>query len=188
MAEISQEMVKQMKPFEGPIPGQSLTNPVESNHPWQKPPKFVTVKDSLDNVFSNLMQKEKLLALVEMLSEGTYDVVTVTQVLLEKGWRDGKWDTQLMLLLAEPVMIIIMAIAEKAGIRDYEIFEGDNQELDEEEADKFTKDISKDMKQKMTFKGMEMPPVKKESVSPEILEAIESSEIPQASLLNKPAT
>jgi hypothetical protein len=184
--DINQDVVAMVKPFEGPVPGQSLTNP-PGNYAWEKPPEFVTVKDALDDIYISLIQKEKLLALVEILAEGAYDIITVAQMLLEKGWRDGKWNTELMLLLAEPTIIIIMAIAERAGIGDYEIYQGENQELDEEDADQFVKDVAKDINQDMTFKGMKMPPVKKESVPTEILESIETAEIPKASLLQKPA-
>ncbi len=184
--DVNQNIVGMVKPFEGPVPGQSLTNP-PGNYAWEKPPEHVTVKDALDDIYSMFMQKDRLLALVEILAEGTYDIITVTQMVLEQGWRNGKWNTELMLLLAEPTMIIIMAIAEKSGIGNYEIYEGENQELDEDEADQFQKDVAKDIKQHMTFKGMEMPPVKKESVPAKILEDIETAEIPKASLLQKPA-
>ena len=173
--DINQDVVAMVKPFEGPVPGQSLTNS-PGNYAWEKPPEFVTVKDALDDIYISLIQKEKLLALVEILAEGAYDIITVAQMLLEKGWRDGKWNTELMLLLAEPTIIIIMAI-----------YQGENQELDEEDADQFVKDVAKDVNQDMTFKGMQMPPVKKESVPTEILEGIEEAEIPKASLLQKPA-
>lgn len=186
MQDLNLEVVEMVNPFSKPIPGQSLTNAPEGNYPWEKPPQFVTVADAIEDIYVDLMDKEKLVALVQIMAEGAYDIVTLAQIILEKGWRDGKWNTELMMLLAEPTMIILMAIAEKAGIGDYEIFEGENQELDEEEADQFVKDVARDVKQDVMFKNIKIPPAKKESVPSEILEEIETAEIPQPSLLERP--
>ena len=187
MAAVNQEIVNMVRPFEKATPGQSLTNPPDTNYAWERPPEFVTVVDALEDLYVSLMEKERLVALVEIMAEGSYDIITLTQIILEKGWRDGKWNTELMLLLAEPTMIMLMAIAERAGIRDYEIFEGENQELDEEEAEEFQKEVGRDIKQDAMFKGIKMPPVQKESVPEEILQNIETAEIPQSSLLERPA-
>jgi hypothetical protein len=186
MPEIDLDLVKMVDPFNKPIPGQSLTNGDETQYAWDKPPKFVTVKDALDDIFYGLMERERLLSLVSIMSEGVFDIATMAQIVLEKGWRDGKWNTELLLLLAEPVMIIIMAISEKAGIRDYDIYEGERDELSDEDQKLMAADITKGLKNKTKFKGMDMPPVSKESVPAPILEGIEEAEIPQASLLEKP--
>jgi hypothetical protein len=83
-------------------------------------------------------------------------------------------------------MIILMAISEKAGIRDYDIYEGERDELSDEDQKLMAADITKGLKNNTKFKGMDMPPVSKESVPAPILEGIEEAEIPQASLLEKP--
>ena len=186
MPEIDLDLVKMVDPFNKPIPGQSLTNGDETQHAWDKPPKFVTVKDALDDIFYGLMERERLISLVSIMAEGIFDITTMAQIVLEKGWRDGKWNTELLLLLAEPVMIILMAISEKAGIRDYDIYEGERDELSDEQQKLLSRGLSEGMKNKTKFKGMDMPPVSKESVPAPILEGIEEAEIPQASLLEKP--
>jgi hypothetical protein len=186
MAEIDLDLVKMVDPFRKPIPGQSLTNGEETQYPWDKPPKYVTVKDALDDIFYGLMEEERLVSLVSIMSEGVFDIATMAQIVLEKGWRDGKWNSELLLLLAEPVMIILMAISEKAGIRDYDIYEGERDELSGEDQKLMAADITKGLQNKIKFKGMDMPPITKESVPTPILEEIKDAEIPQASLLEKP--
>ena len=74
--------------------------------------------------------------------------------MLEKGWREGKWKSDLMLLLAEPLMVILMAISERAEIRDYELFDGENNEVDDEEEIAITKDLRESMKDATIFNGI----------------------------------
>ena len=98
--------------------------------------------------------------------------------MLEKGWREGKWKSDLMLMLAEPLMVIIMAISERAEIRDYELYAGENEELENEEETQITRDLKNSMEEAAMLKGMEIPSIKKESVPVEALEKIKEAPIP----------
>ena len=76
-----------------------------------------------------------------------------------------------------------MAISERAGIGDYEIYDGERQELDEDEQLALTKDVTTGLNQHLTFKGMEGSIIEKGSVPSELLEKIQETPIQQESLL-----
>jgi hypothetical protein len=110
-----------------PIPGMSLTNDPESPAPFEGPPEFTKKKDALEAIFSGLIEETTYTQLIEALANGI-PVISVVQVLLYEGFKQGKWNPDLFLLLIEPTAYIIMALAERAGV-DFVI---DNEDDDEE--------------------------------------------------------
>ena len=93
-----------------------------------------------------------------------------------------------MLLLAEPLMVILMALAERAGIHDYEIYKDEFSEMSEEEQMELANDVINSYKEEVNFRGLRSnKPLDVRSVSSDVLEQIEEAEIPQAeSLMAKP--
>ena len=129
----------------------------------------------------------KFTNLIQLLASKRFSIATLAQIMLEKGWREGKWKSDLMLLLAEPLMVILMAISERAEIRDYELYDGENDEVDDEEEIAITKDLRDSMKEATFFNGISIPPVRKESVPEGVLEQIKEMPVPkQESLLAAP--
>lgn len=98
-----------------PIPGMSLTNDPESPAPFEGPPEFTKKKDALEAIFSGLIEENTYVQLIEALSNGI-PVINVVQVILYEGFKQGKWNPDLFLLLIEPTAYIIMALAERAGV------------------------------------------------------------------------
>tara|TARA_A100001201_G_scaffold142479_1_gene140796 strand:+ start:420 stop:1028 length:609 start_codon:yes stop_codon:yes gene_type:complete len=184
--EISDKAVDLVSPFNRPIPGQSLTNDPDTSYPWESPPEYVTVEDALDYLVEHMFQKEQFISLIQILNDKTLAITNIAQIILEKGWRSGKWKSDLMMLLAEPLMVILMAVSERAGIHDYEIYEGESSELDLEDELQVSKDVESAYNEQMLFRGMPMPPVKKESVPEEVLEKIEDMPIPKVDSLLAP--
>ena len=184
---IDENATEIVSPFNRPIPGQSLTNDPATPYPWDTPPEMVSVQDGIDYFIETLLQKEALVSLVQILASGAYTISEIAQIMLEKGWREGKWKSDLMLMLAEPLMVIIMAISERAEIRDYELYDGENNEVDDEEEIAITKDLRDSMKEDTFFRGISIPPVRKESVPEGVLEQIKEMPVPkQESLLAAP--
>ena len=186
---ISQEILKVVDPFDRPIPGQSLTNSVDNPYPWEGPPEFTKVDEAIDAIVTNLLTEEgKLLSVIEVLGSGEVPVSAVAQIILENGFRKGKFNPDLMLLLAEPLMIILMALAERAGIHDYEIYKDEFSEMSEEEQIELANDVINSYKEEVNFRGLRTDkPIDVRSVSPTVLEKIEEAEIPQAeSLMARP--
>jgi hypothetical protein len=94
------------------------------------------------------------------------------------GFREGKFNPDLMMMLMEPLMYLLMALAEKAGV-EYRIDDEDDDEDDslfEEKA----KNISETVKQ-----SINTGKVPSGVLPTNIVEQIENLEIPQQSLLSK---
>ena len=101
--------------FEGPTPGQSLTNSPNNPYPWEKAPEITSVKVATEQIFFDLLKEDNLTTVATLMSQRT-PVADIANLLLTAGFQKGKWNPDLMLLLMEPTMYMLMAIAEKAGI------------------------------------------------------------------------
>ena len=182
---IAVDMVGKVNPFSKPIPGQSLTNDPGEPYAWEKPPQYTTVNSALNSIISGLFEEEERLAsLIQVLASGNMDIASIAQLMLEQGFRAGKWNPDMMLLLAEPLMVVLMALAERADIRNYEIYDGENDELDEEDEKELLQKNKEFLHNSQIF-GVAMPPITKKSVPDEILETIEQADIPKVSLMEK---
>ena len=115
MAELDQQALEEHNPFQGPIPGQSLTNSPDAQQPWEQPPKMTSIKEATEKMFLEILKEENLEAIVNLLDDGM-SVAKVTEMLLFIGFTKGEFNPDLMMLLAEPTMYMILAVAEGAGI------------------------------------------------------------------------
>ena len=187
---LSQETMELVDPFSKPIPGQSLTNDPDNPYPWESPPEFVNVNTAIDSIVMNMLgDEEKLANIIEVLASGEIPIAGIAQIILEDGFRKGKYNPDLMLLLAEPLMVVLMALAERAGIRDYEIYQGEGSELSGEEQAELANDVINSYKEEVNFRGLRTGNnIDVRSVPEEVLERIEEADIPaQPSLMERPA-
>lgn len=187
---LSQETMELVDPFSKPVPGQSLTNDPDNPYPWESPPEFVNVNTAIDSIVMNMLgDEEKLANIIEVLASGEIPIAGIAQIILEDGFRKGKYNPDLMLLLAEPLMVILMALAERAGIRDYEIYQGEGSELSGEEQAELANDVINSYKEEVNFRGLRTGKnIDVRSVPEEVLERIEEADIPaQPSLMERPA-
>ena len=102
----------------------------------------------------------------------------LSQVILFKGFTEGKWNPDLMMLLAEPLAYMLMALAERQGIN-YTIH---NEELNDEAVSNrklSTEGIEKRLKEKQAGKATTMLPE-------ELQSKIEEVPIVEQSLLSQP--
>tara|TARA_R100001369_G_scaffold73922_1_gene102574 strand:- start:789 stop:1403 length:615 start_codon:yes stop_codon:yes gene_type:complete len=183
------ELMETVSPFNRAIPGQSLTNSPDNPYPWEKPPQFTTVPQALDHIVESILtDDERLGAVIEILGSGKLAIAEIAQIILETGFRKGQWNPDLLLLLAEPVMVVLMALSEKVGFGDYEIYEGEKDELEEEERIELANEIINSLKEEVNFKGLKKQGnIDIRSVPKEILETIEEAPIEQPqSLLAAP--
>ncbi len=97
------------------IPGQSLTNSPEDPYKWEQPSEFTNSKEAMLYVFENLTVPETTSNILLSLSKGI-GVIDIASITLYTGFTEGKWNPDLMMLLMEPTMYMIMALAEKAEI------------------------------------------------------------------------
>ena len=187
---LSQETMELVDPFSKPVPGQSLTNDPDNPYPWESPPEFVNVNAAIDSIVMNMLSdEEKLANIIEVLASGEIPIAGIAQIILEDGFRRGRYNPDLMLLLAEPLMVVLMALAERAGIRDYEIYQGEGSELSGEEQAELANDVIISYKEEVNFRGLRTGNnIDVRSVPEEVLERIEEADIPaQPSLMERPA-
>lgn len=164
-----------------PIPGQSLTTDADTSRPYETAPEFTNFKKALDFTVAELIDEENYVSIISGIGEGI-PISDVVQQVLYGGFKEGQWNPDLMMMLIEPLMYILIALCEKAGV-DYTLYRGeedeDETELEEDNNNKFTQ-IQALAKTKMPNKSK----VSKASVPVEILDKIEDLEI-NTSLLDK---
>ena len=136
-----------INPFSSPTPGESLTVPKETRHAWESPAKHTTVEPVIKELFLNLTSKETYIELLNLLNNGT-PIDHLAQVILYKGMTSGLFNPDLMLLLIEPTMYLLIAIAEENDI-EANIYDGQDEELADNEdlkaqINKRKKEIKKD--------------------------------------------
>lgn len=169
-----------------PIPGQSLTNSPEEPYPWEGPPEFTDVKDALDYVFAELLEEESLVPILKSISSGV-PIADITAQIAYVGFREGKWNPDMVLLIIEPLMYILMALAEKADIQ-YVIYgeeQFDDIDVDSkiDKADSQNKNLTQLAQEKMG--GAISKEIPKGAIPADIIKEIEQIDIPQ-SLMARP--
>jgi hypothetical protein len=112
-----------------PVPGQSLTHNPDEVYPWEGPPEFTKFREALDYIVGELLQEEVLTPIVTAIGQGV-PVADITTQMLYVGFREGKWNPDMLMMLIEPVMYVLMALSEKSGV-DYVLY-GDEDEDDED--------------------------------------------------------
>jgi hypothetical protein len=115
-----------------PIPGQSLTSDPSNPAPYERPPEYTSIHEASEYIFNNLIQEENYVPLMRLLLDDM-PIMDIAQTLIFTGFTEGKWNPDLMIMLAEPVAYMLLALAERAGI-DPVIYRGeDEDDLEEEE-------------------------------------------------------
>ena len=125
-AALSEEDISFLEKRTGPVPGQSLTNSTDNKYPWEQPPQFSNRREAEVFILEELTEPEAFVAVTDVLADDI-PIDIVTRTYLFNGYNRGLWDVDLMLLLAESVGFILMALAEKVDI-DYELYVGDKTE------------------------------------------------------------
>ena len=165
-----------------PIPGQGLTNDPDSPHPWEKAPEFVELDESLRYLLEIITSKEAYSALINMMADGT-PLMEITQVLLFQGFTEGKWNPDLMMILAEPLCYMLLALCERSDI-DPVIYDAENEDDEaNENAKMFNIDMEKEKFEKLT-KAARKNSIPAGILPVDIQEEIENIEV--SSLLSQP--
>ena len=146
---------QRMNPFNAPTPGESLTRDPEQKFPRERQPEVTDVDTAIKEVFVMLTERKSLLELLNLLNNGQ-PVDEIAQMVAYRGMSVGKYNSDLMLLMLEPLMYLIIAIAEEYEIEPV-IYEGmDNDIIDIEDIDSAKQQLPK-------------PTVNKDSVPTSIL-------------------
>lgn len=104
--------------FDVAIPGQSLTKEPKA-YPWESPPQFTTPDEVMDYYFNKFEDDEILFSLFAML-EAEIPVTTIVNSMIMGAFGEGMYNPDLGIIVAEDLGMLIMVIAEEAGI-DYKV-------------------------------------------------------------------
>jgi hypothetical protein len=125
----NQEILDHLGQMDSPVPGQSLTADPDNPLPWERPPTHTTLNSAIHALFDFMTEEETYINIVTALGDGM-PVGNLAETILQDGSFKGAWNSDLMLLLAEPTMYMLMSMAEKAGVK-YRIDDEDDPEIEE---------------------------------------------------------
>jgi hypothetical protein len=126
--EINEDALENVNFFSAPIPGQSLTNDPETPYPWETAPEFTTVDSAMMYFADILLDVETYAEMMSLIKQGQ-TIDALAQMILYTSFTEGKINPDLMLLCYEPLLFLLMAMAEKVNI-EYDL-DDEDVELDE---------------------------------------------------------
>ena len=115
------------------IPGQSLTNDPENPAPYEQAPEMTNVHEASIYLWDFITEEETYAALMTAI-DNEVPVMQIVQTILFNEFQQGEWNPDLMLMLAEPLAYMLIALAERLDL-DIKIDD------DEEEGDVFGVDM-----------------------------------------------
>ena len=153
-------------PFNSPTPGESLTKNPEEKFAWEQASEYTEVRPFMEDLFLQLTEdKDRYVKLLVSFLQQV-SIADTTQMLLYTSWRAGKINTDLMLLLIEPVMYLLIAMAEQAEIEPVIYDEENVDEPSQEDADLY-------VEQSQKINEMKPEKIRKSSVEPSLLARVE---------------
>ena len=152
-----------INPFSSPMPGESMTVSPDTRHAWEGPARHTEVRPVMEEIFLQITEKENLIELIGLLMK-KQPVDEIAQVILYKGITQGLFNMDLMLMLVEPTMYLLIAIAEEYDIEPIIYEEQDIDMADKEDMDTVKKETL----------GKQVGKVRKDAVPPSILQRVET--------------
>ena len=131
MATVQEEYTKIQQSGKRPIPGSSLTNDPENPAPYERAPKFTSVHAASEYMWEKFIDPKVYVSLMGSISEGV-PLADLAQIILFKEFQEGAWNPDLMMMLLEPTVYMMIALAERLDIP-MTIYEGDLEDDDEQE-------------------------------------------------------
>jgi len=101
--------------LDGPIPGQSLTTEPNSR-PWEQPPKYTTVEETLDFYVPRLSNPELAAPMVDSMEEGM-TAVAVADLIQSSGVMSGLHTIDVGLMISPVLVELLVTQADMAGIK-----------------------------------------------------------------------
>jgi hypothetical protein len=157
-------------PFDAPVPGQGLTDK-PGNYPWEHPPQYTDTSEAADYVWDKMTQPQFAEQIIGMLDAGI-PIEAIGKIILFTGFAEGKWNPDVALIIAEPIMKMIAAIGVHGGVKKFRVSMSDltnNKQMqsitqiknNNEQFEKIAKGIAMDTSATPQG-GLMTPPVKEE--------------------------
>jgi hypothetical protein len=184
MADMQTELQKIQGKMGRPLPGQSLTNDPENPAPLEQAPEYTTVNEGVEFLWDKFIEPETYTSVLEAIADGT-PIMNLVQVVLYDGFTKGKWNPDLMMMLAEPATYMLMALAERQDIP-MTIYDG---ELEDETDDEmlFGQTLTDDRINRLKS-SKESGTIPAGILTPEMEEELESLPEVKESLMSRPET
>ena len=158
-----------VNPFNAPVPGESLTSPSDMPKAWERPPEHSDVENAMEAIYMELTQEDTLRKLIDMI-DSDIPLDEIAQVVLYKGYTEGKFNPDLMLLLIEPTLYLLIAIADYGDIRDYVLY---SEEVDDPDTEISGDDVEPIMIGEDKKEKRELPKPQKEVLGESLLAKVE---------------
>ena len=158
-----------VNPFNAPVPGESLTSPSDMPKAWERPPEHSDVENAMEAIYMELTQENTLRKLIDMI-DSDIPLDEIAQVVLYKGYTEGKFNPDLMLLLIEPTLYLLIAIADYGDIRDYVLY---SEEVDDPDTEISGDDVEPIMIGEDKKEKRELPKPQKEVLGESLLAKVE---------------
>ena len=181
--EYNQEGIDALVNSSRPIPGQSLTDNPDQSYPWESPPEYTNFNKAFNYLAEELLEEEIYVPLMVAMGQGV-PISDITLQLLQRGFQEGKWNPDIFMMLLEPTMYLLLALAEKAGIEP-RLYGDEEDDLDPEDEEDVAKMKANNLAELTKEKVGDMPKAPSGVLPEEILEEIETLEVPE-SLLAQP--
>ena len=94
-------------------------------------------------LYFELTEIDTLRKLINIINDGV-PLDEIAQVVLYKGYSEGKYNPDLMLMMIEPTIYLLIAIADYANIKDYVLYDGEDDDPDTEIPEDNVKPITLD--------------------------------------------
>lgn len=98
------------------IPGQSWATHAPKSTPYQKPPQFTDLEETMNWLMDQITEPQHLKELLNLM-DGGMSVEAVARTILFSGFTMGKWTVSLMMLMHKPLMLSLAVIAHRAGLK-----------------------------------------------------------------------
>jgi|GEM_PF-1248953 len=158
-----------VNPFNAPIPGESLTTAPDMPKAWERPPQYTSQDKAMEAIYMEITVEDSLRKLINIINDGI-PLDEIAQVILYKGYTEGKFSPDLMLVLIEPTIYLLIAIADYADIKDYTLYNEEtddpNTEIPEDDVTPLNMDEDEEVKE-------EKRKPKKESLGESLLSKVE---------------
>jgi len=111
--------------FDGPIPGQSLTNETR-NHPWERPPETVDPDEAIKHHLTRFSKPKVMDGILDAIDRG-YPVSMLTELVLSGAVAQGIHSIDLSMMIGPVVHEYLVNLLEEEGVEFDEFFpeEGD---------------------------------------------------------------
>lgn len=140
--------------FDGPIPGQSLTDEPK-NAPWENPPVHADPLDAFEHYMKKLVDPQVQDNFIDMVDLGL-PISVVADAMLSKGVMDGIHSVDVKLLLKPYLTMQLKEIADVTGI-EYKMTMEEFRDKDAEAEEKRKRKLSLKLKQRLELGLTETP-------------------------------